>query len=162
MVGAKKCDLEKRLLASGVSKKEVYEFIEEIGEIHLPSDVLSDVEVCFVDRRFDNASELYKTMIKTLNSYVYPNSIRYVSNNMLSKVDQNLSKNLEALKMDYLSCYVNFLDLNYKHSGGTEFLSKLFSSNLFDEESIKKVISEDVELRNIKSILPETVYSAIY
>jgi len=63
---------------------------------------------------------------------------------------------------DYLSFYVNFIDLSYKHSKGIEFIEKLFSLDKLDEKNVKNLMRKDIETKEIKELIPKEIYSSLY
>jgi len=67
-----------------------------------------------------------------------------------------------VLGKDYLSFYVNFIDLSYKHSKGIEFIDKLFSLDKLNEDNVKDLMKKDIEMKDIKELIPREIFSNLY
>ena len=71
-------------------------------------------------------------------------------------------ESLEVFGKDYLSFYVNFIDLGYKHSKGIEFIDKLFSLDKLGESAVKSLMRKDIEQKDIKELMPKQIFSSLY
>ncbi|MCL4397158.1 hypothetical protein M1494_02315 [Candidatus Parvarchaeota archaeon] len=104
----------------------------------------------------------YEKAVDTISQYYYTDTVSYLSNKFFSLDKEKIMNTLDVFGEDYLSFYVNFIDLGYKHSKGIEFIDKLFSLDKLGESAVKSLMRKDIEQKDIKELMPKQIFSSLY
>ena len=151
------------LSKSGMSSSKISALESELSKFGLKSEKLAeDIARCGDNLEGPYRKLFYEKAVNTISQYYYVDTIFYLSNWLFSLYKEKIIDTLEVFGKDYLSFYVNFLDLNYKHSKGIEFIDKMFSLDKLDERAVKGMIKKDIENKGIKELMPKELFSSLY
>jgi hypothetical protein len=150
------------LLSSGFSNSKASELEKKLSRLGSAGNNVAADLTTYSKNYESNKKMFYERSINTLSQYVYTDTVAYLSSKLFSSKNDNTDCALDLLGKGYISSYVNFLDISYKHSKGIEFLYKVFSQGDFNEEKIKDLIREDVKERDLKKLIPQEILSNIY
>ena len=153
--------LERTLLSAGMSIEEASYLEGRLSKFSYPGHI-ADKIVSYKKGLKKDRKSFYKKAVEMISRYDFPDSVAYLLDNMYSVKKRDLLGTLDVIGSDYVSEYVNFLDIAYKRSKGTEFLKELFSLDKIDSDSAKNLIKRDVENREIKDVLPKEIISILY
>ena len=104
----------------------------------------------------------YEKVVDTVSQYSYPDTISYLSNKLFSLNKEKIMDTLEVFGKDYVSFYINLIDLSYKNPKGIEFIEKVFSLDELNYNTIKNLVKKDIENKGIKELIPKEIFSSIY
>jgi hypothetical protein len=151
------------LSKSGIPSSKVSALENELSKFGLNSDKLAE-DITLYGRNLEKQYRklFYEKAVNTISQYYYTDTVSYLSKRLFSSDKGKIMNSLEVFGKDYLSFYVNFIDLSYKHSKGIEFIEKLFSVDKLDEKNVKNLMRKDIETKEIKELIPKEIYSSLY
>ena len=151
------------LSRSGLSKSKISLLENKLLKSSFNSDKLVG-GIASYGRNLDKSYRkvFYEKAVDTISQYSYTDTIDYLSSKLFSLDNERIMDTLEVLGKDYLSFYVNFIDLSYKHSKGIEFIDKLFSLDKLNEDNVKDLMKKDIEMKDIKELIPREIFSNLY
>ncbi|MGC8533204.1 MAG: hypothetical protein ACP5MV_01055 [Candidatus Parvarchaeum sp.] len=151
------------LSKSGIPKSKISALENELSKFGLSSDKLAEDIASYGKNLSGNyRKSFYEKAVNTISQYYYPDTAFYLSKKLFSLDKDRIINTLDLFGKEYVAFYVNFIDLGYKHSKGIEFLDELFSIGKFDESSVKSLMREDIEKRDIKELIPKEIFSNLY
>ncbi len=151
------------LSKSGMTNSRVSALENELSKFGLTADKLAD-DIAVYGRNLERPYRklFYEKVVKTLSQYYYTDTVSHLSNKFFSTDKGKVMNILDVFGKEYLSFYVNFIDLSYKHSKGIEFIDKLLSIEKLNENNAKDLMREDIEKKEIKELIPKEVFSSLY
>ncbi|MCL4372749.1 hypothetical protein M1384_01645 [Candidatus Parvarchaeota archaeon] len=151
------------LSKSGISSSRISALERELSDVGVNSEKLAENITLYGRTLKEPYKKLfYEKAVNTLSQYYYTDTIFYLSDKLFSSNKEKIMGTLDVFSKEYLSFYVNFIDLSYKHSKGIEFIDKLFSLDKLNESAVKNLMREDIKNKDIKELIPKEVFSSIY
>ncbi|MCL4376207.1 hypothetical protein M1558_01810 [Candidatus Parvarchaeota archaeon] len=151
------------LSKSGMSNSKISVLESALSKFGLNSDKLAE-DITLYGRNLENPykKSFYEKAVNTISQYYYTDTIFYLSNKLFSLDKEKIINTLEVFGKDYLSFYINFIDLSYKRSKGIDFIDKLFSLDKLNESSVKDLMREDIKNKDIRELIPKEIFSSLY
>jgi hypothetical protein len=148
---------------SGITNSKISALESELSKFGFNADKLVE-DIMLYGRNLEkqNRNLFYEKAVNVICNYYYPDTVLYLSKKIFSLDEEKVMDTLEVLGKDYLSAYVNFIDLSYKHSKGIDLVDKLFSLDKINDSTVKELIKKDIEMKDIKELVPKEVFSSLY
>lgn len=156
-----KLKLEQELLTIGIKSPGLSLLEDRLSKFNNHAEKLVK-DIALYGRNIPDKDKVpfYEQATKCIDKYEYPETAIYLSDKLFS--NRNTIRKLRLFGEDYISAYVNFIDIGYKRSKGIEFLDKVFSARRLSEKKLKDMVREDVKERDIKELIPKVVLANIY
>ena len=151
------------LFGSGISSSKISLLESKLLKFDFNSNKLAK-DITLYGRTLEKQYRklFYEKAVDTISQYSYPDTISYLSNKLFSLNKEKIMDTLEVFGKDYVSFYINLIDLSYKNSKGIEFIEKVFSLDELNDNTIKDLVKKDIENKGIKELIPKKIFSSIY